>query len=644
MPQPLPPTQHWSGDLVPCGTCHPFPPSPAAPAANQLAEVFVYSPSDSVCLSVGKRRERQRQRQRDRKKRERTRGMTKSTPADHPVVHDDGLFHDPEFPPAAHSIGAVEDLDWHQVRWVRPQAFAARPILFASDPCVPSDVDQGAVGDCWFIAALAALSTFDHLLKQNFVSWDSVAGKATFRFYKMGEEKLVTVDDRLVVSHSQQSELVFCRSDDRNELWSALIEKAYAKLHGSFHALDGGFPTDALTNLTDGIGKLYELQHIRDKQSFWKMLLGWVNSRSALVCCSMCKQTGMEHQDSKTGLINQHAYSVLSLVEYKGNCLVLCRNPWGQDGEWNLTWGDNDAAHWTADALRDLHHSAANDGTFYMPWADFCKHFDNLYVCHLPDSGWKRYQLRGHFSHQQGSTRGHDDISRNPQYVVRNKSDSRAFVLCSLTQPDSRMTKKSNVSAFMNFFRPTPDADLRHHLPIDRHLRFYKFSECNDLCENCDDFPLEAGEAMVIIPAADAGHEFPYLMRVSSKADLEVYEIGGSKAEELFFKEKDHCIDVKIGNPHKAKAENVAERHAVLKAEAANRAPEEQMRRTTQNNDDGDGDAGDRGDQPGNWDQIDDADYGDDSYVPSDDFFAVHARTDKNDEHFRKKHKHLHFK
>jgi hypothetical protein len=68
-----------------------------------------------------------------------------------------------------------------------------------------------------------------------------------------------------------------------------------------------------------------------------------------------------------SGLISNHAYSVLRAVEYNGKRFVVVRNPWGQS-EWTGRWSDG-AKEWTGEwmgALKVLGHEFGDDGEFIM--------------------------------------------------------------------------------------------------------------------------------------------------------------------------------------------------------------------------------------------------------------------------------------
>jgi hypothetical protein len=94
-----------------------------------------------------------------------------------------------------------------------------------------SDVAQGRIRNCWFVAALADLTInqalFDQVCPKN-QSYDKgyYCGMFHFNFWRFGDWKEVIIDDYLPTLNGR---LYFTRSNDVDEFWSALLEKAYAK-------------------------------------------------------------------------------------------------------------------------------------------------------------------------------------------------------------------------------------------------------------------------------------------------------------------------------------------------------------------------------------------------------------------------------
>lgn len=68
-------------------------------------------------------------------------------------------------------------------------------------------------------------------------------GIYSIRFYELGAPISVVIDDYLPISGTQN--LFVNAKSDQKETWPILIEKAFSKLHGNYHAVEGGWMVDA---------------------------------------------------------------------------------------------------------------------------------------------------------------------------------------------------------------------------------------------------------------------------------------------------------------------------------------------------------------------------------------------------------------
>ena len=243
-------------------------------------------------------------------------------------------------------------------------------VLF-KDGVSSGDVIQGKLGDCWFLGAIATLATRNELLESVFWCADQFSQWGIFvcRFMKDFTWHYVIVDDRLPVFDNPKGLPLFARCRDVDELWVLIIEKAYAKLHGSYDALVGGYIDYGLRDCT-GLAshqiilqsgfKGYHPSTGRELSGpLWDRLIKLHASGSLMGCSiqpdpntSKDGNKGGVEADAGNGLKQRHAYSIIDLKEIEGIDpkdkkktkqkfkLVRIRNPWGF-GEWTGAWSDS---------------------------------------------------------------------------------------------------------------------------------------------------------------------------------------------------------------------------------------------------------------------------------------------------------------
>ena len=112
--------------------------------------------------------------------------------------------------------------------------------------------------------------------------------------------------------------LLYLKSDDPEEFWSALLEKAYAKLHGSYKNMDGGMSNDSLVNFTGGSPQsfdVFDMAAAGKSEELFTILLDSY-ARNSIICSAIfSKNQADEKAKESRGLFNKHAYSLTKVLK-----------------------------------------------------------------------------------------------------------------------------------------------------------------------------------------------------------------------------------------------------------------------------------------------------------------------------------------
>lgn len=285
-------------------------------------------------------------------------------------LENDLPFVDLSFPPVQASIEAGAAKPFKQLPWARPSMYLKPELqdqirLFRNG-ISPGDVEQGELGDCWLICALATqaedpkaiMQMFRHPKGADLARRERAVGAYRVSFNKNGLWRSILVDDYFPVVAGVPS---FVHSSDLCELWPAIIEKAFAKMHGSYAMVQSGDPMHALTDMSGfpamRIDETFSEAKENGGRDLSQKLLAWQKKGYQMILTTPGKapaistdsknapdfsdQPELEKALAGTGFLPGHAYSVLGVKEFnKGQIRLVCvRNPWVYGSGWTRQWG-----------------------------------------------------------------------------------------------------------------------------------------------------------------------------------------------------------------------------------------------------------------------------------------------------------------
>jgi tetratricopeptide (TPR) repeat protein len=279
----------------------------------------------------------------------------------HKICRDKGIsFIDLSFPPLQQSIfqaaqwaeltkerkKELDEIEWTRSAFVYPTSkddYMLINHVFEND-IEAADILQGGLFGCWFLSSLAALAEYPRLVEALFLPCSreyNESGVYFVLFCKNGLWTSVRVDDYIPCFPA--SGPVFSKSRG-NEIWVLLVEKAYAKLHGSYLGIQSGKSYEALMDLTGAPYRIIEFpetfatENPATLDSIWNRLVDelsnhYIMSANTRTIDNMLPRkftgnTGEPGSEGKaisfhhhghgiqvSGLVSNHSYTVLALKQ-----------------------------------------------------------------------------------------------------------------------------------------------------------------------------------------------------------------------------------------------------------------------------------------------------------------------------------------
>lgn len=202
----------------------------------------------------------------------------------------------------------------------------------------PSDVEQGALGDCYFVAQLAAQARTNPARIKDLIK-DNGDGNFTVTLHLKDKNQPGKRVATPIVVDSQFPQkdggTAYAKPGDKGdagpELWAMLIEKAFAKHSGSYELIRGSKTKD---------GDVFAMMSGESSRSFSPASMGGEKlletlsqalAKGQAVSFGAKSKTSADEtvqNEAKTaGVVLNHAYSLMK-VDVKARTVDL-RNPWG---------------------------------------------------------------------------------------------------------------------------------------------------------------------------------------------------------------------------------------------------------------------------------------------------------------------------
>ena len=245
-----------------------------------------------------------------------------------------------------------------KIEWYRPSEINDKKYyIIKNKPEIRNIRQSKNIKDRYFFSALGALCEKcknTDIIKNLFYITETTKEKAYgVYFYIKGIRQLILIDDYFLYSFNndiKKMDLYYSSSYEESELWVSLLEKAWAKLKGSYKNVDKGTVKEAFYALTGAYTKQVKIKP-GESENIWNILN---NNKDYSICATLEKE---------------YEYILIETIEDKKNKIrkIKLKQPYGDI--------DNKIVKILT---KDPYSFIDGNGIFIINYQIFVKNFDLL--------------------------------------------------------------------------------------------------------------------------------------------------------------------------------------------------------------------------------------------------------------------------
>ena len=280
-----------------------------------------------------------------------------------------------------------KDIDVSEIEWKRANEIFPDPHLFEGE-INTKNISLGKIGCPYFLSSIAAICEYPGLISKIFINKEyNPDGFYSLILFIDGEYQIIYVDDYFPCFKG--TNIPYFSKPNNFELWIMILEKAWAKVNGSYSNSISGWPVDVFRTFTGFCCE--DLNHNEETDERIWNIIKKVKDNNGIICSS----TKNEGELNEVGLISGYTYTVLNVEEIEDDkhrklCLLKIRNDLGKS-DWNGDWSEK-SVYWNDYIRKQIpkEKMELNEGEFYICLKDFIKYFSRTDLCHIIFNGFTK--------------------------------------------------------------------------------------------------------------------------------------------------------------------------------------------------------------------------------------------------------------